>query len=74
MGAVQHQNGFKRNDGEQRADGIVDDGFPAQHRGCAGFELGLPQQRHDDRGAGDDQDCTEDGRGLGTQAADIVGG
>jgi hypothetical protein len=60
--------------GEQGADRVVDDRFPAQQRGRAGVELGLAEKRHDHRRAGDHENGAEhDGRGP-AQPADIMGG
>ena len=46
--------------GQHRADGVDEDAFPLQDGPAAPFGPNLAQQRADDGGAGDDQDCAED--------------
>ena len=53
---------LKNQDGEERADRIVDDPLPFQDRARPGSELRLAQQGYDDGGAGDHEDSgKEDG-------------
>ena len=61
-------------DGKKRADRVVDNGFPAQQRSGTGIELGLAQQRHDHRRAGDHEDGAQHNRRRPAQSTDMVSG
>ena len=60
--------------GGQRADGIVDDGFPFQDLPRSRAHPRLPQQRHDDRGSGDDHDAAKDDGAFPAQPRAIADG
>ena len=62
--AVDHGYQTHRQHRRQRADGVVDDGFPLQDLRRARPQLGGAQQGRDDRGAGHDHDAAKHDRAF----------
>ncbi len=60
--AVHDEEALEGNNGKQGTNRVVDNGLPAEEGSRSRCHLGLPQQRHDDGRARDDEDRSQDER------------